>query len=106
MHSYFFFHSQITHTSDGGYPCGWCGKIFAKPELLRRHELIHTEADKTLWPCPKCSKSYSNKYNLAVSYPPTHWQIQYSTKYKKAHFLSHCLLISLFEKKRVQILVQ
>ena len=82
MHTYFFFHLQIIHTSDGGYPCGWCGKIFAKPELLRRHELIHTEADKTLWPCPKCSKSYSNKYNLAVSYP---LYTQYSTKFLQTY---------------------
>ncbi|XP_067947008.1 uncharacterized protein [Watersipora subatra] len=57
---------KIIHTVGGGHTCSYCAKIFAKPELLRRHELLHTELKRTLWPCTKCKKSFSNKYNLAV----------------------------------------
>ncbi|KIY73015.1 hypothetical protein CYLTODRAFT_440106 [Cylindrobasidium torrendii FP15055 ss-10] len=46
--------------------CETCGCYFARPANLRRHQFIHDDSTKQLFPCshPGCGKSFRQKANL------------------------------------------
>ncbi|XP_046560922.1 uncharacterized protein LOC124269967 [Haliotis rubra] len=50
----------ITTDKNGCYSCGECGKVFSKPEYVKRHYSVHSSS----WACEKCNKKFSRRHLL------------------------------------------
>ena len=60
-----------THYNNKPYKWEKCGREFAQKANFQRHMAVHNDVplkDRKIFSCPKCSRSYSNKYNLNVSW--------------------------------------
>lgn len=70
------YHFRV-HTNSKPFQCKSCGKGFTQKANLLRHLPVHEDIPlhkRKIFDCPKCSRKYSNKYNLNVSYKyEKHW---------------------------------
>ena len=51
---------MVTHSGESAHKCETCGRAFAEPCLLKRHEVLHTGQK---FPCDICDKSSRKDYS-------------------------------------------
>lgn len=54
--------TEVAHTREGGYVCGFCKKAFKRRKVLRRHERFHT--GERPYSCSQCSKTFALRKSL------------------------------------------
>ncbi|XP_063052457.1 uncharacterized protein LOC134447099 [Engraulis encrasicolus] len=70
------------------HECSTCGKRFAQPCLVRRHERIHT--NEKPYPCGLCGKSFGQEHYVTMHFKRCHDDEERSVVKEKHHQCQEC----------------